>query len=191
MANNIIDVDHLYIRFNLSNQKVNNLKEYTIKMLKGELMFQEFLALKDVNLHIKPGEAWGLIGSNGSGKSTLLKTITGILKPYRGTVKVRGNIAPMIELGAGFDMEMTARENIFLNGAVLGHSKAFMEEHFDEIVDFAGIHKFMDSPMKNYSSGMFGAHGTHAVRRDDSSLRFPRHCIGQEALHPCDLARSR
>ena len=154
MANNIIDVDHLYIRFNLSNQKVNNLKEYTIKMLKGELMFQEFLALKDINLHIKPGEAWGLSGSNGSGKSTLLKTITGILKPYRGTVKVKGNIAPMIELGAGFDMEMTARENIFLNGAVLGHSRAFMEEHFEEIVDFAGIHKFLDSPIKNYSSGM-------------------------------------
>ena len=116
MAKNIIDVDHVSIRFNLANQKVNNLKEYAIKMAKRELMFQEFFALKDVNLHVKPGESWGLIGTNGSGKSTLLKTITGILKPYEGTVKVRGNIAPMIELGAGFDMELTARENIYLNG---------------------------------------------------------------------------
>ena len=154
MEKNIIDVDHVSMRFNLSNQKVNNLKEYAIKMVKHELMFQEFFALKDVNLHIKPGEAWGLVGTNGSGKSTLLKTITGILKPYEGTVKVRGNIAPMIELGAGFDKELTARENIFLNGAVLGHSNEFMEEHFDEIVEFAGLGKFLDSPIKNFSSGM-------------------------------------
>ena len=154
MSEYIIDVDHVSIRFNLASEKVNNLKEYTIKMLKHQLLFQEFMALKDVNLHIRPGESWGLIGMNGSGKSTLLKTITGILKPFQGTVKVRGNIAPMIELGAGFDMDMTARENIFLNGAVLGHSRTFMEEHFEEIVEFAGIEKFLDSPIKNYSSGM-------------------------------------
>lgn len=154
MGKNIIDVDHLSIRFNLANQKVNNLKEYAIKLAKHELMFQEFFALKDVNLHVKPGEAWGLIGTNGSGKSTLLKTITGILKPYQGTVAVRGKIAPMIELGAGFDMELTARENIFLNGAVLGHSNEFMEEHFEDIVEFAGLGKFLDSPIKNFSSGM-------------------------------------
>lgn len=154
MEKNIVDVDHLSIRFNLANQKVNNLKEYAIKLMKHELMFQEFFALKDVNLHVKPGEAWGLIGTNGSGKSTLLKTITGILKPYEGSVTVRGKIAPMIELGAGFDMELTARENIFLNGAVLGHSNEFMEEHFDDIVEFAGLGKFLDSPIKNFSSGM-------------------------------------
>ena len=154
MAKNIIDVDHVSIRFNLSSQKVNNLKEYAIKLAKRELMFQEFFALKDVNLHVKPGEAWGLIGTNGSGKSTLLKTITGILQPYEGKVKIRGKIAPMIELGAGFDMDLTARENIFLNGAVLGHSNQFMEEHFEDIVDFAGLGKFLDSPIKNYSSGM-------------------------------------
>ena len=154
MSKNVIDVDHVSIRFNLASEKVNNLKEYTIKLIKKELMFQEFMALKDVSLHIKKGEAWGLIGENGSGKSTLLKTVTGILKPYTGTVKVRGKIAPLIELGAGFDQELTARENIFMNGAVLGHSREFMEEHFDEIVDFAGLHKFLDSPIKNYSSGM-------------------------------------
>jgi lipopolysaccharide transport system ATP-binding protein len=133
---------------------VNNLKEYTIRRLKHELTFQEFLALKDVDLHVKKGESWGLIGTNGSGKSTLLKTITGIMKPYKGTVKVRGKIAPMIELGAGFDQELTARENIFLNGAVLGHSRKFMEEHFDEIVEFAELQRFLNSPIKNYSSGM-------------------------------------
>ena len=153
-AGNIIDVDHLSIQFNLGNVKVNNLKEYTIKRLKHELTFQEFLALKDVDLHVKKGESWGLIGTNGSGKSTLLKTITGILKPYKGSVRVRGKIAPMIELGAGFDQELTARENIFLNGAVLGHSRAFMEAHFDEIVEFAELERFLNSPIKNYSSGM-------------------------------------
>jgi lipopolysaccharide transport system ATP-binding protein len=151
---NIIDVDHVSIRFNLANQSVNNLKEYAIKMAKHELMFQEFMALKDVDLHVQAGEAWGLIGTNGSGKSTLLKTITGILKPYKGKVKVRGNIAPMIELGAGFDQELTARENIFLNGSVLGYSHQFMEEHFDDIVEFAELEQFLDSPIKNYSSGM-------------------------------------
>ena len=154
MAKNMIDVDHVSIRFNLASQKVNNLKEYAIKMVRHELMFQEFMALDDVSLHIKPGESWGLIGTNGSGKSTLLKTITGILQPFEGSVKIRGKIAPMIELGAGFDMELTARENIYLNGAVLGHSKEFMEEHFEDIVEFAGIRNFLDSPIKNYSSGM-------------------------------------
>ena len=154
MAKNVIDVDRVTIRFNLASEKVNNLKEYAIKLAKHELMFQEFFALKDVSLHVKKGEAWGLIGTNGSGKSTLLKAVTGILKPYTGKIKVRGKIAPMIELGAGFDMELTARENIFLNGAVLGHSREFMEEHFEEIVEFAGIRNFLDSPIKNYSSGM-------------------------------------
>ena len=154
MAKNMIDVDHVSIQFNLASEKISDLKEYVIKMVKQELLFQEFMALKDVNLHVKKGEAWGLIGMNGSGKSTLLKTITGILKPYEGKVKVRGQIAPMIELGAGFDQNLTARENIFLNGAVLGHSREFMQEHFDDIVEFAGIRDFLDSPIKNYSSGM-------------------------------------
>ena len=150
----IVDVDHLWIRFNLASQKVDNLKEYAIKMLKHELMFQEFFALQDVSMKVKKGEAWGLIGTNGSGKSTLLKTISGILKPYKGTITKHGSIAPLIELGAGFDGNLTARENIFLNGMVLGHSRKFMEEHFEEIVDFANIRKFLDSPIKNFSSGM-------------------------------------
>lgn len=150
----MVDVDHVTIRFNLSNLKVDNLKEYVIKMLKKELLFQEFLAVRDVSFQVREGESWGLIGVNGSGKSTLLKAISGILKPYRGSITVNGSVAPLIELGAGFDPELTARENIFLNGCVLGHSEKFMQAHFDEIVEFAELHQFLDSPIKNYSSGM-------------------------------------
>lgn len=150
----MIDVDHVTIRFNMASQKIDNLKEYVVKLLKRELLFQEFLAVKDVSFQLKAGEAWGLIGTNGSGKSTMLKAISGILKPYKGSITVNGRVAPLIELGAGFDQEMTARENIFLNGCVLGHSEKFMKEHFDEIVDFAEIHQFLDSPLKNFSSGM-------------------------------------
>ena len=150
----MIDIDHVTIRFNLANQKIDNLKEYFIKLIKKELMFQEFLAIKDVSFKIRAGEAWGIVGPNGSGKSTLLKAISGILKPYKGSITVRGNVAPLIELGAGFDPNMTARENIYLNGCVLGHSEKYMREHFDEIVDFAELRDFLDSPIKNYSSGM-------------------------------------
>ena len=149
-----IDVKNVTIRFNMANQKVDNLKEYVIRLIKKELIFQEFFAVKDVSFQVKAGEAWGIIGTNGSGKSTLLKAVSGILKPYRGSIKVNGSIAPLIELGAGFDGNLTARENIYLNGCVLGHSEQYMREHFDEIVDFAELHKFLDSPIKNYSSGM-------------------------------------
>lgn len=150
----MIDVERVTIRFNLSTQKVDNLKEYLVKLMKKELMFQEFLAVNDVSFQVRKGEAWGLIGTNGSGKSTMLKAISGIIKPYKGHITVNGNVAPLIELGAGFDPECTARENIFLNGCVLGHSEKFMTEHFDEIVEFADIGTFLDSPLKNFSSGM-------------------------------------
>ena len=150
----VIDVKDATVRFNMASQQVNNLKEYVIKMLKHELMFQEFLALQDVNLQVRAGESWGIVGTNGSGKSTLLKLICGILKPYKGSVFVDGKIAPLIELGAGFDGELTARENIFLNGTLLGYSENFMKEHFDEIVDFAELWDFLEMPIKNYSSGM-------------------------------------
>ena len=154
MAPYVVDVDHVTIRFNMASEKVDNLKEYVIKLVKKELKFKEFLALQDVSLKMKKGESWALIGVNGSGKSTLLKAISGILKPYKGTITVRGEIAPLIELGAGFDGNLTARENIYLNGTVLGHSKRFMDEHFDEIVDFAELWDFLDTPIKNFSSGM-------------------------------------
>lgn len=150
----IIDVNEATVRFNMASQQVNNLKEYVIKLLKHELMFQEFFALQDINFKVHAGESWAIVGSNGSGKSTLLKLICGIIKPYKGTVRVNGILAPLIELGAGFDGELTARENIFLNGTLLGHSEEFMKEHFDEIVDFAELWDFLDMPIKNYSSGM-------------------------------------
>lgn len=154
MEQYIVEVDNLTIRFNMASEKVDNLKEYVIKLAKKELKFKEFLALQDVTLKVKRGESWALIGVNGSGKSTLLKAISGILKPYKGTVSVLGTIAPLIELGAGFDGNLTARENIYLNGTVLGHSKKFMDQHFDEIVDFAELWDFLDTPIKNFSSGM-------------------------------------
>ena len=150
----IIDVDHVTVRFNLATQKIDNLKEYFVKLVKRQLMFQEFLALKDVSFQVRQGESWGLIGTNGSGKSTMLKAISGIMKPYKGSITVDGTVAPLIELGAGFDNDMTARENIFLNGCILGHTEKFMADHFDEIVEFAEIGQFLDSPIKNYSSGM-------------------------------------
>ena len=150
----VIEVENATVRFNMASEKIDNLKEYFVKLVKHELMFQEFLALKDVSFSVKRGEAWGLVGTNGSGKSTLLKLICRILKPYKGNVTVRGSIAPLIELGAGFDGELTATENIYLNGAVLGYSKEFMDAHFQEIVDFAELWDFMNMPIKNYSSGM-------------------------------------
>lgn len=150
----VIDVQNATVRFNMASQQVNNLKEYVVKMIKKELMFQEFFALQDINFQVKSGESWGIVGTNGSGKSTLLKLICGILKPYKGQVNVKGELAPLIELGAGFDGELTARENIFLNGTLLGHSEEFMKEHFEEIVDFAELWDFLNMPIKNYSSGM-------------------------------------
>ncbi|HIQ73179.1 MAG TPA: ABC transporter ATP-binding protein [Candidatus Cottocaccamicrobium excrementipullorum] len=152
--NYAVEVDHVTIRFNMASEKVDNLKEYVIKLIKKQLTFQEFFALQDVSFKVKKGEAWGLIGVNGSGKSTMLKAISGILKPYKGSIKVHGEIAPLIELGAGFDPDLTARENIYLNGTVLGHSKKYMDEHFSEIVDFAELWDFLDTPIKNFSSGM-------------------------------------
>lgn len=150
----VIEVKNATVRFNKSAESISGLKEYIIKMLKRELMFQEFLALKNINFTVKRGESWGLIGKNGSGKSTLLKLISGIISPYQGNVTVNGSISPLIELGAGFDPELTAKENIFLNGALLGYSKRFIESHFQEIVDFAELNDFIDVPIKNFSSGM-------------------------------------
>lgn len=151
---NIIEIHNASVRFNKANESFSGLKDYVIKILKGQLMFQEFFALKNVSFEIKRGESWGVVGNNGSGKSTLLKLICGILKPYEGSVSVKGSISPLIELGAGFDGELTAKENIYLNGALLGYNKAFMDQHFDEIVEFAELQEFIDTPVKNFSSGM-------------------------------------
>ena len=152
--NVIVKVEDLGICFNLAKERVDSLKEYFLKFTKGSLNFEEFWALKNVNIEIEKGDFYGLVGINGSGKSTLLKTIAGVFKPTEGKVTVNGTIAPLIELGAGFDMDLTARENIYLNGAVLGFSKKFMDDHFQDIVDFSELHDFLDVPLKNYSSGM-------------------------------------
>lgn len=149
-----VSVKDVHIRFNMSKEKVNGIKEYIVKFLKKQLIFEEFWALKGVTLEINKGEVFGIVGLNGAGKSTLLKVVAGVLKPTKGSVEIRGTIAPLIELGAGFDMELTARENIYLNGVILGYSKKFIEEKFDEIVSFAEVEEFLDVPLKNYSSGM-------------------------------------
>lgn len=158
-SDSIVSVDDVTVRFNLESEKTDTLKEYIIKAAKRQLMFDEFFALKGVSLEVKPGESVALVGQNGCGKSTLLKTIAGIYYPYKGSVEVRGSLAPLIELGAGFDMDLTARENIYLNGAVLGHDRDYMDEHFTSIVDFAEIGEFLDVPVKNYSSGMISRLG--------------------------------
>lgn len=154
MADKIITVNNVSMRFNLAEEKTDTLKEYFLKMLTGKLHFNEFLALKNVSFSIEKGESVALIGSNGSGKSTMLKILAGVLYPSEGNVQINGSIAPLIELGAGFDMDLTARENIYLNGAVLGYDHDFMEQNFREIMDFSELWDFVDVPVKNYSSGM-------------------------------------
>ena len=155
----IITVDHVSMRFSLASEKIDSFKEYVIKSIKRQLSYDEFWALKDVSFSINRGDALGLIGLNGSGKSTMLKVIAGVLKPTKGTVTVRGSVAPLIELGAGFDMDLTATENVYLNGALLGYSRQEMEKHYNNIVEFSELHDFMNVPVKNFSSGMISRLG--------------------------------
>ncbi|OPY23129.1 MAG: Trehalose/maltose import ATP-binding protein MalK [Methanobacterium sp. PtaU1.Bin097] len=149
-----IKVENVSMQFNLSQEKVDNLKEYVIKLAKGELFYQEFWALKNISFYVKRGEKMGIVGLNGAGKSTLLKLISGVMKPTTGNITVNGGIVPLLELGGGFDGNYTGRENIFLRGALLGYSKEFMESKYDEIVEFSELEEFIDVPVKNYSSGM-------------------------------------
>ena len=150
----IIKVDNVSMKFNLSQEKVDSIKEYVIKFLKREIQYNEFWALKNISFTMKKGDRLGILGLNGAGKSTLLKVIAGVFKPTEGSVERHGVLAPMLELGAGFDMQYTGAENIYLYGSVLGYSKTFIEERFDEIVAFSELKDFIDVPLKNYSSGM-------------------------------------
>ncbi len=159
MGEKIIFAEKVYMKFNLSKDKVSSLKEYVIRFLKRQLFYDEFIALSDVSFTLNKGDVLGIIGLNGSGKSTLLKLIAGVLKPSSGKITANGRIAPLIELGAGFDSELSARENIFLNGAVLGYSKKLIEEKFDEIISFAELEEFVEVPIKNFSSGMIARLG--------------------------------
>lgn len=154
MSKYAIEVDHVSMLFNMSSEKVDSIKEYFIRLATRKLNYNEFWALKDVSFKVEKGDRVGVMGFNGAGKSTLLKVVAGVLKPTTGSVKVKGVIAPMLELGAGFDMNYTGRENIFLYGATMGFSRKFLEEKYDDIVAFSELGKFIDTPMKNYSSGM-------------------------------------
>ena len=154
MKEQIIQVENVSMEFHMSSEKIDNIKEFFIKKIKGHISYDTLWALKNISFQITRGESVALVGLNGSGKSTLLKILAGVLKPTKGRVRVHGSVAPLIELGAGFDMDLTARENVWLNGAILGYNRSAMREHYDEIVEFAELQEFMDTPLKNFSSGM-------------------------------------
>ena len=154
MSKTMIEVSDVSMRFRMNSDKIMSLKEYVTTALRGKLNYQEFTALDHVSFEVKKGETLGLIGRNGAGKSTMLKVISGILKPTEGSVVCRGNVVPMLELGSGFDFDLTGRENIFLNGAILGYSEEFLNARYDEIVEFSELDQFIDTPIRNYSSRM-------------------------------------
>lgn len=154
MGETIIKADNISMRFKLTDDKILSLKEFVTRKITKKINYKEFWALNDVSFEIKKGEVVGIIGRNGSGKSTLLKIISGILKPTKGAVESDGVIAPMLELGSGFDQDLTGRENVFLNGAILGYGKEFLTEKFNDILEFSELGDFIDVPIRNYSSGM-------------------------------------
>ena len=155
----VVKVENVSMKFNLSSEKFDSFKEYIIKSIKNQVSYDEFWALKDISFEVMQGDSLGLIGLNGSGKSTMLKTIAGVLKPTQGSVAVYGNVAPLIELGAGFDMDLTATENVYLNGAILGYPREMLDENMEKIIEFSELRDFMDVPIKNFSSGMFARLG--------------------------------
>ncbi len=150
----MIEVKNVSMSFRISQDRIQSIKEYLVALIKGKLKYKDFWALRDVSFSVHPGEVLGIIGHNGAGKSTVLKVISGILKPTSGSVSVHGNIVPMLELGSGFDFDLTGRENIFLNGAILGYSRKFLNEKYDDIVAFSELGEFIEMPIRNYSSGM-------------------------------------
>lgn len=154
MAKTMIEVSDVSMRFRMNSDRIMSLKEYVTTALRGKLHYEEFTALDHVSFEVKKGETFGLIGRNGAGKSTMLKVISGILKPTEGSIVCHGNVVPMLELGSGFDMELTGRENIYLNGAILGYSEEFLNEKYDEIAEFSELGQFLEIPIRNYSSGM-------------------------------------
>ena len=154
MSKTMIEVSDVSMRFRMNSDRIMSLKEFVTTALRGKLRYQEFTALEHVSFAVKKGETLGLIGRNGAGKSTMLKVISGILKPTEGNVTCHGTVVPMLELGSGFDMDLTGTENIFLNGAILGYSEGFLKAKYDEIVEFSELGQFIEVPIRNYSSGM-------------------------------------
>ena len=154
MSKTAIEVDNVSMKFNLSREKVDSLKDYIFKTIKREIQYNEFWALKNVSFSVEKGDRVGILGLNGAGKSTLLKVISGVFKPTEGHVDKHGKMVPLLELGAGFYPQYTGKENIYLYGAMLGYTKKFIDSKYDEIVEFSELQKFMDVPVKNYSSGM-------------------------------------
>ena len=150
----MIFVENVTMDYRIQQENIKSMKEYLVNAIRGRITYREFRALDEVNLHIQPGEVCGIVGRNGAGKSTLLKVIAGVLTPTKGHVHINGNIAPMLELGAGFDPDLTARENIFLNGAILGYSKDFLEKKFEDIVAFSELEEFIEQPVRTFSSGL-------------------------------------
>ena len=150
----MIQIKNVSVKYLMTYDRVKSIKEYLVQMVKGSLKYEEFWALKNVSFEVEKGEVLGIIGHNGAGKSTLLKVISGILKPTEGSMTICGNIVPMLELGSGFDYDLTGRENIFLNGAILGYSEQYLKDKYDEIEEFSELGKFIDVPIRNYSSGM-------------------------------------
>ncbi len=150
----MIKANHISVSYRMSHDKIQSIKEYLVALIKRKLSYEEFHALNDVSFEIKKGEVVGIVGNNGAGKSTLLKVISGILRPTKGDVSLGGNVVPMLELGSGFDYDLTGRENIFLNGAILGYSESFLKSKYDEIVEFSELGDFINIPVRNYSSGM-------------------------------------
>ncbi|MBI5965091.1 MAG: ABC transporter ATP-binding protein [Chloroflexi bacterium] len=157
--NTVIHLQDVTVRYRLPGERIHTFKEYVIRILQNKIKFKDFYALKNINLEIPKGEIFAIIGNNGAGKSTLLKVISRVLIPTQGRVWIKGAVSPLLELGAGFHPELTGRENIFLNGTILGHPIREIEEHMDEIIEFSELGDFIDSPLRTYSSGMYARLG--------------------------------
>ncbi|NOU66228.1 ATP-binding cassette domain-containing protein [Paenibacillus sp. LMG 31461] len=173
-----IDVENVTMRFRLSNEKIDNLKEYFLRVIKKNIRYTEFSALNSISFKIYNGERVGIIGHNGAGKSTLLKIISGVMKPTVGKITVNGDIAPLLELGAGFDPEFSGAENIYLNGAILGSTKEYLDSKFNEIVEFSELGTFINTPVKNYSSGMRARLGFSIATQVDARILIVDEILG-------------